>query len=1499
MNRSTSLRYTNFPFLPVLLLALVISTSWAAYGAPPTVHAVAPANLAIDVSPTIKVAVTFSEPMDQAATEGAFSLTNGTTPVNGTFSWSGYTMTYTPASALAYNATYWVVVSMAAKDVSDNYMVSQFISSFTTGAPPAATPSITNIIDHLATSDLSGWTANGAGVQTGTTISAGGSQCYYTRGDLDISNRQAWLIEAVLSAPAVGIAGERGARLWAKFFDPDAPFIPPPPYRRLRTIEIRLAEDAGGNKRLALVDGADGSEKAALSLDWTTTGPSYRVRMKRQRVSGVDYIFLQAEPANTFDDPADPNPVPDTVASVKVALSAFSATTGTLSEFGFGNVVPGTYYSDWESIHVTRSDDDTTILPYWPPAPPDPVLIFDDRGAGNLQGIDFSAYSPGRPYLQNDTVTPYLEANGTIFIGEQRTYPGDEYWDFDGLLDEQTVTGSIVVSDVSGRSRVSGNVSLSFPKRVTGNGVNSPPALTPIGNKTVNEGELLQFTVTATDPDGDAVTYSASNLPSDAIFDSLTGNFSWIPDYTQAGNYSVTFTATDNGIPQMSASETITITVGITNQPPVFTPIGNKTVNEGEFLHFTITATDPDGDAVRYSTSNLPPGATFDSTTRTFYWMPDFTQAGNYKIVFTATDNGTPRLSSSELIEITVVHVNRPPTLNPIGNKSVNEGQLLKITITATDPDGTAISYFASNLPPGALFDAATQTFTWKPTYDQAGYYVGVLFTATDNGIPPASALEAITITVVNVNRPPVLALIGDGATPIVRLVGPANLAADVSPTIKIAVTFSEPMDQATTEGAFSLTNGTAPVDGTFSWSGYTMTYTPNSTLAYNTTYQIMVSKAAKNVSGANMASNFTSSFTTGAPPVVAPSLTNIFDDLTTSTLSDWAAFGSGGRLGMTFTGPRYYTRGDLDISNRQAWLIEAVLSAPPVGSAGERGARLWARFLDPDAPNVPPFFYKLRFIELSLQEDSGGNRRLAIADGNDGLEKASLNLDWSTTGPRYRVRLKRQRVSGVDYIFLQAEPANTFDDAADPNPVPDTAASVKVALSAFSATTGNLSEFGFGNAATGGYTSDWESVHVTRCDDDTTILPYWPPAPPEPVLVFDDRGYGNPQGIDFSAYSSGRPYLENDSFTPYLDANGTTFVGEPAAHPSDNFWYFDGLFNEQTVTGHVLVSDVSGRSRVSSNVSVTLPAPIGNKTVNEGELLRFTLTAMDPDGDAVTYSVSHLPSGAIFDSSTGTFSWIPDYTQAGEYSLVFTATDNGTPPLSISETVNIVVKQTNRPPVASPTAIPNSGRVPLKVQFAANASDPDGDPLTYSWAFGDGVTSTDTNPTHIFNAPGTYIAWLTVSDGKVSTSSSLSIAVSSSITLSTRLASVLWVKKPVTGIVMVWADFTAPMPAPNDLVMVTLDGIQLIAQPFSAFRLEPKTGNYVLSKSGVLAWLNFHDGRFFVLTPTITLSGLNINNGVDVELWFGGNIAVQNITMTPLGKILLVYRRPDVTGNP
>lgn len=73
-----------------------------------------------------------------------------------------------------------------------------------------------------------------------------------------------------------------------------------------------------------------------------------------------------------------------------------------------------------------------------------------------------------------------------------------------------------------------------------------------------------------------------------------------------------------------------------------------------------------------------------------------------------------------------------------------------------------------------------------------------------------------------------------------------------------------------------------------------------------------------------------------------------------------------------------------------------------------------------------------------------------------------------------------------------------------------------------------------------------------------------------------------------------------------------------------------------------------------------------------------------------------------------------------------------------------------NQSPQAIMKATPTSGPAPLNVIFSsAGSSDPDGDPVSYSWNFGDGGISTDANPSHAYTRKGPFTAVLTVTDSK------------------------------------------------------------------------------------------------------------------------------------------------------
>jgi hypothetical protein len=266
---------------------------------------------------------------------------------------------------------------------------------------------------------------------------------------------------------------------------------------------------------------------------------------------------------------------------------------------------------------------------------------------------------------------------------------------------------------------------------------------------------VLNFTVSASDPHdtpANAVALSVSGLPAGATFDLLTGTFSWTPSEEQQGMHTVTFTVTDDGVPPLSASETITITINEVNAAPVLAAIGNKAVDELSELAFVVTASDPSDSPpnhVTLSANGLPDGASFDPATGQFSWRPSEAQGpGSYAVTFTATDDGAPPLSGSESITITVQEVNAPPVVTlkrPAEGATFAAPAELVIEAEASDVDGAVrtVEFFTG---PAKLGEQAATPYslTWRAV--PAGRYALSARATDDQGATATSPTVTVTV---------------------------------------------------------------------------------------------------------------------------------------------------------------------------------------------------------------------------------------------------------------------------------------------------------------------------------------------------------------------------------------------------------------------------------------------------------------------------------------------------------------------------------------------------------------------------------------------------------------------------------------------------------------------------------------------------------------------------------------------------------------------------------
>ena len=122
-------------------------------------------------------------------------------------------------------------------------------------------------------------------------------------------------------------------------------------------------------------------------------------------------------------------------------------------------------------------------------------------------------------------------------------------------------TGTFTVT-FTGNDGHGGTATATTVVTVNASGANTPPVVTAPATKTVTQGNLLTFTVSATDANGDHVTLTASGLPSGATFTdnaNNTGTFNWTPSSSQSGTFTVTFIGNDGHGGTATATTVITV----------------------------------------------------------------------------------------------------------------------------------------------------------------------------------------------------------------------------------------------------------------------------------------------------------------------------------------------------------------------------------------------------------------------------------------------------------------------------------------------------------------------------------------------------------------------------------------------------------------------------------------------------------------------------------------------------------------------------------------------------------------------------------------------------------------------------------------------------------------------------------------------------------------------------------------------------------------------------
>ncbi|NQT34370.1 tandem-95 repeat protein, partial [bacterium] len=813
---------------------------------------------------------------------------------------------------------------------------------------------------------------------------------------------------------------------------------------------------------------------------------------------------------------------------------------------------------------------------------------------------------------------------------------------------------------------------------ITVGDVNLPPTWDDVpDNAAVNEAVELVISVVGSDPDGDdiSIAYSSNDIPEAADFTDHTdgtGTFTWTPTYDDAGDYTATFTISDD---EFNVATNVQITVNNMNRPPVWDNVpGNEIVLENNELTFAVDASDPDGDnlSLRASSDDLPDGWGFtdnEDGSGLFEWTPGYDDAGNYSLTLFVSDGA---IEVDEQVTITVSNVNRVPVWEEIPESvQINEDQLLEIIVLASDPDGDDLSFntFSDDLPEGWTFSGSRLgrgTFRWTPTFDDAGEYT--LFITVSDG---QDEIEGNIIIVVNhVNRAPVW----ENLT--------KSYEVDEMQELQFTSEASDPDGDDFVLDALSddLPEGWEFVDnddgtGTFTW-------TPN--YGDEGVYQLnlivsdgqldVVEDIEITVNGVNRAPVWDV-----VPENVvideAEELSFVLeasdpdgDDLTLRASSGNLPEGWDFRDNMNATGTFTWIPGYDDSGE---YLLSVFVSDGEVEVEAEVSIRVNHVNRSPEWVEIPQSMSvnENELLEFTVEGSDPDGDDLTIGYSSEDLPDA-VNFNDNRDGTAsFSWRPGDDDTGAYSAIFTLSD--NEFSVVRE------------VII-----TVGDVN-----------HPPVWDAIPVrVEVDEDSE-------------LSFTVEG-SDPDGDDLTIDYNSDDIPEAADFTDNTDGTGM-FVWTPTYDDAGNY---TAIFTISDVEFNIVREVAITVNNVNRSPEwMEIPERV---EINEDQLLEFTVEGSDPDNDdlIIVYSSDNIPETADFTDNTdgtGMFVWTPSYDDAGQYSATFTLSDGEA---TIEEQVVIIVNNVNRSPVWDNVPQEAVGPGGELLQFIVEGSDPDGDELSIGY---------------------------------------------------------------------------------------------------------------------------------------------------------------------------------------
>ena len=346
------------------------------------------------------------------------------------------------------------------------------------------------------------------------------------------------------------------------------------------------------------------------------------------------------------------------------------------------------------------------------------------------------------------------------------------------------------------------------------------------------------ITLSGSDPDADALTYSIVTQPTHGTLSGTAPNVTYIPNLNYNGADSFTFRVNDGTANSNTA--TVTINVSAVNDAPV---ANNQSVPVVEDVAkaITLTGSDVDGNPLTYSVVAGPTNGLLTGTAPNLTYTPNLNFNGSDSFTFKVNDGSVD--SNIATVSITVSPVSDAPIAND-QTVPVPEDVPTTITLTGSDPDGNALTFAVVGMPANGTLSGTAPNLTYTPNLNYNG---GDTFSFKVNDGTTDSNIATVTINVTPVNDAPIA--------------NSQNVTYDLNTPEAITLTGSD-IDG----NPLTYTVLTQPTNGVLSGSAPNITYTPNNGFTGSDSFTFRVNDGTTDSNIATVSLNLTP--ITNTPPV-------------------------------------------------------------------------------------------------------------------------------------------------------------------------------------------------------------------------------------------------------------------------------------------------------------------------------------------------------------------------------------------------------------------------------------------------------------------------------------------------------------------------------------------------------------------------------------------------------------------------------------------------------